>query len=139
MEIIRSEHIDLGRLVYFVVNNTEYDRWRSSASYSAPLPKTVCIYSSEQSLSCAWSYTPTPLSLHACLTFTLFLPPLKQFPLPVMHTLTHKHTFVSIKQSGLFCLQPAIHFAISYIKEVRCGSKGLTAQQSHTLQDCYLS
>ncbi len=93
--------------------------------------KTVCIYSSKQ-------FSPSPV---LGLTDTSFFPPFPpcmpdfriisssspKFPLQVMHM----HTFVSLNQSGLFCLQPAIHFVVSEIKQVRCGSRGLTAQQSH--------
>jgi len=87
MERIRSKHIDLGRLANFVVSNTEYDRWRCSASYSAALAKTVYIYSSEQ-------FSPSSV-LGLTLPFPPFPPrmpdfilasTLKQFPLPVKHT-----------------------------------------------------
>ncbi len=73
------------------------------------------------SLSCARSYRHFLFSTFPpCMPdFHIMSSSSPKFPLKVMHM----HTFVSLNQSGLFCLQPAIHVVVSEIKKVKMGQE----------------
>lgn len=81
MTEIRSKHIDPGRLFYFVMSNIGYVRWRCSVSYSEPLQKLYAFIHPSNFLPLLCLVLQTlpfsPLSIHACLTFPLFLPRLQ--------------------------------------------------------------